>query len=461
MAQTALITLNNLLLAEVSADPSGNVSAPAGCIAYLQGAGTAGMWQNNNGSTGWSKVFFADGTVPATGQISAAAGTAGAPGYSFTGSLSTGLYRPAANQMAISANGTEQLFFDGLTITTGTTNSGVYRNTNAGADVNPEMLIDPSHSLTTGNSYAYDTAGFDFVRGNGARRITRAILALTDTVDTAGSEQGGLAFFTQTAGTAATEKMRLAASGRLGINQTNPGTTLDVNGVISRQGSAPYLTSTATANTTTTLTAASNGTQIYTGTTAGQIVKTPDATTLTVGREFKIKNNSTVSIIIQDNGGTVLIRLSAGSNATLTCTDIGTAAGTWITDFNAFGLNFFNSATIVTSTNSSTTTYVTAVQVVTDDLPLGNYLIQFSLDIASNTNNRSVEVIVTDGTTTFCDNLYAQGPTVGAAGLAPAASIVLAGISGVKTLSVKYRDGPNGPATWTVTDARLNFWRIS
>lgn len=345
-------------------------------------------------------------------------------------------------------------------IITNATASEVYRTTNAGADQLAHILIDPSNSLTSGNSFAFDTSdNLLFLRSNGTRRIARAAFELVNTTDTAASEAGGIGFFTQSGGTAISEKMRIQPAGNVGINTTGPGTTLDVNGVASMQGFAPYLTSTATANTTTTLTTSSNRTLVYTGSTTGQIVKLPDATTLTVGREFKIWNTSTVSMVIQDNSGTVLTRLSAAEKVELECTGIGTAAGTWAVDSTSFGRNFFSSSTITTSTNSSTTTYQTACTITTDDLPSGNYRISTSVLSSASNPNRNIEVIITDGTTTYYDQIF--NISIGANENSPAvASVILSGISGVKTLNVQYRVSGGG-TTITVADARVDFWRVS
>ena len=84
------------------------------------------------------------------------------------------------------------------------------------------------------------------------------------------------------------------------------------------------LTSTATANTTTTLTLLSTGIQEFTGT-ANQIVTLPDTSTLTAGKSFKFINNSTGVVTLKDSTGiTTLTTLQADINATVTCLSIVT-----------------------------------------------------------------------------------------------------------------------------------------
>lgn len=80
---------------------------------------------------------------------------------------------------------------------------------------------------------------------------------------------------------------------------------------------------------TLTLTAASECFQVFQGTTAGQVVKLPDATTLTVGYQYLIHNDSTQNVAIQDFSGSSLLLLSTTNRAFFILTATGTAAGTW------------------------------------------------------------------------------------------------------------------------------------
>jgi hypothetical protein len=53
--------------------------------------------------------FMSDGTIQMTGQFVGANGTAAAPGISFTGGLSNGMYRPATNAIGLVSNATERI----------------------------------------------------------------------------------------------------------------------------------------------------------------------------------------------------------------------------------------------------------------------------------------------------------------------------------------------------------------
>jgi len=89
------------------------------------------------------------------------------------------------------------------------------------------------------------------------------------------------------------------------------------------------ITSTATAGTTTTLTSASAQTQVFTGTNT-QTIALPAANTLAfVGWYYCFINQSTSALTIQNNAATTITIVAAGSYVYVSCSSIGSAAGTW------------------------------------------------------------------------------------------------------------------------------------
>jgi len=104
---------------------------------------------------------------------------------------------------------------------------------------------------------------------------------------------------------------------------------ITVEGLTDTNAIALGLVSTATANGTQTLTVSSKAQQVYTGSTSGQLVKLPDATTLVAGHTYWLWNDSTVSVTIQNATPTTLFVLPAGYRSQVTVTNIGTAAGSW------------------------------------------------------------------------------------------------------------------------------------
>lgn len=86
---------------------------------------------------------------------------------------------------------------------------------------------------------------------------------------------------------------------------------------------------TAASGVTITLTAASARLQIITGS-GGQVIKLPDATTLTVNSTFTFNNNQSAgNITVQDNAAGAVATVGPNGFLTVYCTGIGSAAGSW------------------------------------------------------------------------------------------------------------------------------------
>lgn len=111
------------------------------------------------------------------------------------------------------------------------------------------------------------------------------------------------------------------------------------NGVTDIRGFRTQKTSTVVSASTMTLVNTSAFCEEFTGTTAGQIVKLPDATTCQQGHRVEFWNNSTTSIVIQDNGATTLLALSVFQQALFVLDTNGSAAGTWLFTFTDYTPN--------------------------------------------------------------------------------------------------------------------------
>lgn len=117
------------------------------------------------------------------------------------------------------------------------------------------------------------------------------------------------------------------------------------NGVTDITGFRTQKGTTTTSNSTLSLVASSAMCQEFTGSTSGQIVKLPDATTLQVGHRFEIWNSSSALITVNDNGSNNLSGQSANSKLTLVCKDGSTAAGIWLSEFDDLNSAFNLSTT--------------------------------------------------------------------------------------------------------------------
>lgn len=214
-----------------------------------------------------------------------------------------------------------------------------------------------------------------------------AIRALVDGTAAAGSMPGRLIFMTTPlAGVTPVERMRISQNGLVRV----------VDNLQSYRRVFDFQTA-ATANTTTVLTAASAGNQIYTGTTAGQIVRLPDATTLVVGAFYEIRNNANATIAVQDNAGGALDVTPVLTGVSLAyLMDNSTAAGIWMvrTRFEPFAQEVTSAAGM--SIGSTTDVLITGMSITP---PAGTYRVSFDAPVTVGTNNSTLGFAVYAGGT--------------------------------------------------------------
>lgn len=128
-------------------------------------------------------------------------------------------------------------------------------------------------------------------------------------------------------------------------------------------------TTTATAAGTTTLTVASTQGQFFTGTTT-QTVRMPVTSTLSLGYDFYIVNNSTGLVTVQSSGANTIVILAAGTSALFTCIlTSGTTAASW--SFQYVGLTSasgkkltVNNSIALTGTDGTTMTFPSSTTTV-------------------------------------------------------------------------------------------------
>ena len=163
-----------------------------------------------------------------------------------------------------------------------------------------------------------------------------------------------------------------------------------VEGMLIHQGWSPNLTVQALANSTLTMTAASTTQQVFTGSTAGQIIKLPDATTLQAGARYDLYNTSTtVTAALQDGNGGALVTIPTTSVVRCVLQTAGTVAGTWIfagleTGTFAGLINYNVISSTAFTTSSTTDTLITSFTVTPQS---GTYAIWYNSSILIGTNN--------------------------------------------------------------------------
>ena len=146
---------------------------------------------------------------------------------------------------------------------------------------------------------------------------------------------------------------------------------------------------TATAAGTTTLTAASNSIQFFTGTTT-QTISLPVASTMVLGEAFVIHNNSTGALTVNSSGSNLVATIPAGNTWLITCIlTSGTTAASWDADFTGTSLVTGTGSTVL-DTNPTITS------------PLIN------LGINANTSTTYTFVLADNGKLVTSNNASAQ-----------------------------------------------------
>ena len=108
-----------------------------------------------------------------------------------------------------------------------------------------------------------------------------------------------------------------------------------VEGLFDHKGLRLNGSTQATANSTLSLTSASEFLVIFTGTVAGQILQLPNATTISFGRTFQIWNTGMALIVVNNASAGLQATLNPGQRTALICVDTSTAAGIWIREITS------------------------------------------------------------------------------------------------------------------------------
>lgn len=185
---------------------------------------------------------------------------------------------------------------------------------------------------------------------------------------------------------------------------TLPIDNLDVEGLLSNRAWRQALTPVTVSNSTLTLTISDTTVYYFTGTTTGQIVRLPVATTLQAGHVFEIWNSSTTSITVQDSTGAVIFTVFPSYYSELQLLNAATAAGVWGIQSTGVGtasgiLNYKVTATAA-FTPGTTLTPVTGMTVT--PLP-GTYAIWFSASTRIVTNNVQTSIFLYNGASAVTD----------------------------------------------------------
>ena len=148
------------------------------------------------------------------------------------------------------------------------------------------------------------------------------------------------------------------ANGNVGIGTLSLPNKLNVDGTVSVTNINPGYSTTATSGGTLTLTNASTNQQFFTGTSNHTIVL-PVVSTLSLGANYKIHNNSTGTITVNSSGSNLVYTIPPQVTAQLTCIlTSGTSAASWDVDTTLPD----GYTTTVTAAGTTTLTVASSVQ---------------------------------------------------------------------------------------------------
>ena len=290
-------------------------------------------------------------TVNAQGQLTSASNTTITPAV---GSI-TGLGTGVATALAVNTGTAGAFVVNGGAL--GTPSSGALTNATGlplTTGVTGTLPIANGGTGQTTATAAFNalspitTAG-DLILGNGANSATRLAIGTNGYVltsngttaswaaipTTVSSFSAGTTGFTPS--TATTGAVTLAgtlnvANGGTGVTTSSGASSVvlrDANQNVTANAFFAGFTSVAASGTQINLTAASSPVYVVTGS-GGQVIKLPDATTLPKGPIFSFNNNqSSGSITVNNNSGTLVASVPSGGYTTIVLLDNSTAAGTW------------------------------------------------------------------------------------------------------------------------------------
>ena len=219
----------------------------------------------------------------------------------------------------------------------------------------------------------------------------------------------------------------------------------------------------ATSASTKTLTLTSNTYQIFTGTTAGQIVKLPAGTTLENGHRFEVRNLSNQTLDIVDNGNNVLATLNANAASEVLLVSNATSNGLWSLSYNldngnVFGTQAYYEEELSETSTTSTTVWLNKVTLTTPTLPLGDYIIFWQFIWRASNASRVLDVRVQRAAV----DIIAWKPFTG--NLADRQLISgfrrQTSISGSQTFELDFKVGGAGTTVY-MSEASLLAWRIA
>ena len=338
-ASGSLATLSDVTLTSVA---QGDILYYNGTAWVNLAHGTSGQFLKTQGASAnpiWATVTASAAGSTTQVQYNSAGSLAGAAGFTFDGTsvVTLGVAGTSVGAVAFKNATSGTITLQPVTGALGTVTLSLPAATDTlmGKATTDTMTNKTLDTAGTGNVLKINGTTVSAVTGTGS-----VVLGTSPTIATPvlnGTPTGtGVA----TAATASTLALR-DANANLTVNQIIDG-----------------YTTTATAGGTTTLTVGSTQKQFFTGSST-QTVVLPDVTTLVLGQDFLVDNNSSGNVTVQSSGLNNVVILAPNTRAVLTCIlTTGTTAASWDAHYYAVapvsGKKISLSDSITFNTNSIT-----------------------------------------------------------------------------------------------------------
>ena len=297
--QSALSFIDSLVNTAGSVALSGDAASPGNSYFYgTNGSGTKG-WYLQSGITPVFSGLTTDGVIYATSATAVASTSAGTPGNPL-----------------VSGNSGAPSFSATTTLATIVNTSNVLSIEDS-SDATKVLAINVSGN-TTGKTLTLTTAQ------SNSETLAIPNIAGSDTLATLGLAQTfalAQTFTTSPVFSSVNSSAALVTDGSKNLASVGYGSTIsdssiaqrDANGNLRATNMYVPMTITATTGGTTTLTAASNGIQLFTGTNT-QTLKLP-TTSLQKGDAYLIQNTSTGNVSVESSNGGALVTLTQNTQA--------------------------------------------------------------------------------------------------------------------------------------------------
>ncbi|HTH93413.1 MAG TPA: tail fiber domain-containing protein [Candidatus Paceibacterota bacterium] len=336
--------INNNSTGAVTVNSSGGnliITLAAGTSVRLTVVSTSGTTAASWDVTAYTAANVASGKSLTVSNTLTLAGTDGS-----TLNIGTGGTLGTAAYTAASAYEVPLTFSTGLTRTTNTITVNTSQNISTLSNLTSNGLVTTSGGTGALSVTAMGSGVATFLGTPSSANLASAI------TDETGS--GALVFGTSP--TLATPVINGLPTGT-GVSASVTASTLaarDGSGNLLVNNLLQNYTTTATAGGTTTLTVASSPLQFFTGSTT-QTVTMPVVSTLALGMQYWINNNSTGAVTVNSSGGNNIVVLAAGTSARVTVIlTTGTTAASW--DVTAYTAANVASGKVLTVSNSLTFT---------------------------------------------------------------------------------------------------------